>query len=132
MAFNSQALLANLNERERIHGHHSPEGQAIRLLGRALSGWSSESLAATDVVVLCRQAVEDWLKRRLKRLPWSVSTLTDLSAAAISAGLLSRSEGEHLQRLDNLSAQSRAGEIIAVEIEDIVETTIAIVEQRWT
>ncbi|MGZ8496183.1 MAG: hypothetical protein ACXWWP_09825 [Candidatus Binatia bacterium] len=132
MAFNSQALLANLNERERIHGHHSPEGQAIRLLCRALSGWSSENLAATDVVVLCRQAVEDWLKQRLKRFPWLVATLTDLSAAAVSAGLLSQSEGEHLQRLDHLSAQSRAGELIAVEIEQLLETTIAIVEQHWS
>lgn len=132
MAFNSQALLANLNERERIHGHHSPEGQAISLLSRALSGWSSDSLAATDVVVLCRQALEDWLKWRLKRLPWSMLSLTELSAAAVSAGLLSQSEGEHLQRLEHLSAQSRAGEIIAVEIEDIVETTIAIVEQHWS
>ena len=132
MAFNSQALLANLNERERIHGHHSPEGQAIRLLSRALSGWSSENLAATDVVVLCRQAVADWLKQRLKRLPWSVSTLTELSAAAVSAGLLSQSEGEHLQRLDNWGAQSRAGVPIAVEIERLLETTIAIVEQHWS
>lgn len=132
MAFNSQALLANLTERERIHGHHSPEGQAIRLLSRALSGWSSEHLAATDVVVLCRQAAEDRLKRRLKRLPWSVPTLTDLSAAAVSLGLLSQSEGEHLQRLDNLAAQSRAGEFIPVEIDHIMETTIAIVEQHWS
>ena len=132
MAFNSQALLANLTERERIHGHHSPEGQAIRLLGRALSGWSAENLAATDVVILCRQAMEDWLKRRLKRLPWSMLTLTELSAAAVSAGLLSQSEGEHLQRLDNWGVQSRAGEIIPVEIENIVETTIAIVERHWS
>ena len=132
MAFNSQALIANLNERERIHGHHSPEGQAIRLLGRALSGWSSENLAATDVVVLCRQAVEDWLKRRLRRLPWSVLTLTDLSAAAVSGGLLTQSAGEHLQRLDNLSSQARAGELSAVEIEHLLETTIAIVEQHWS
>lgn len=132
MAFNSQALLANLTERERIHGHHSPEGQAIRLLGRALSGWSSENLAATDVVVLCRQAMEDWLKRRLNRLPWSMLTLTELSAAAVSAGLLSQSEGEHLQRLDNWGAHSKAGELIAVEIESIVETTIAIVERHWS
>jgi len=132
MAFNSQALLANLTERERIHGHHSPEGQAIRLLGRALSGWSSENLAATDVVVLCRQAVEDWLKRRLRRLPWSVLTLTDLSAAAVSGGLLTQSAGEHLQRLDNLSSQARAGELSAVEIEHLLETTIAIVERHWS
>ena len=132
MAFNSQALLVNLAERERIHGHHSPEGQAIRLLSRALSGWSSENLAATDAVVLCRQAVGDWLKRRLKRSPWSVLTLTDLSAAAVSAGLLSQSEGEHLQRLDNWGAQSRAGELIPVEIEHIMETTIAIVEHHWS
>ena len=132
MVFNSQALLANLTERERIHGHHSPEGQAIRLLGRALSGWSSEDLAATDVVVLCRQAMEDWLKRRLNRLPWSMLTLTELSAAAVSAGLLSQSEGEHLQRLDNWGAQSRVGELIPVEIEHLLETTIAIVEQHWS
>lgn len=132
MAFNPQALLANLAERERIHGHHSPEGQAIRLLSRALSGWSSKHLAATDFVVLCRQAVEDWLKRRLKRLPWSASTLTDLSAAAVSAGLISQSDAQHLQKLDNLSMQSRAGEILPGEIANIVGTAIAIVEQHWS
>ena len=67
MTFDAQAIFANLAEKERIKGHHSPEGRAIRTLGRALSGWSTGVLAPPDVVVLCDQAVEDWLKGRLKR-----------------------------------------------------------------
>ena len=62
MPFNAQLVYANLVEKERVKGHHSPEGRAIRVLSRALSGWSSSDLSARDVVVLCDQAVEDCSK----------------------------------------------------------------------
>jgi len=62
MSFDPQAIFANLAEKERIKGHHSPEGRAIRTLSRGLHGFSSGSLSGRDVVVLCDQAVEDWLK----------------------------------------------------------------------
>jgi hypothetical protein len=69
MSFDAKAILANLVEQERIKGHHSAEGRAIRTLARALSGWSTGTLSPTDVIILCDQAVEDWLKARLKRSP---------------------------------------------------------------
>ena len=75
MPFDAQAIFANLAEKEQIKGHHSPEGRAIRTLSRALSGWSSEKIfRPVDVIVLCDQAVEDWLKARLKRSPLVDST----------------------------------------------------------
>ena len=132
MAFDPQSLFANLAERERIHGHHSAEGQAIRMLSRALDGWSSGNLAGADVVALCGQAVEDWLKRRLKRSPWSANSCTDLLAAAMAANLLTPSDARRLQVLCDLRGRSSAGELNPFEIEHILETTIAIVEQRWS
>ena len=132
MALDSQALFANLAERERVHGHHSPEGQAIRTLGRALDGWSSGNLGAADVLGLCTQAVEDWLKRRLKLSPWSATTLTSLLAAAVAANLLQPSDVARLQLLHRYRAQLATGAFTDAEIEAVLETTIKIVEQHWS
>ena len=66
MTFDPRAIFANLTEKERLKGHHSAEGRALKTLSRALNGWSPGSLAPLDVLVLCDQAVEDWLKARLK------------------------------------------------------------------
>ncbi len=130
MPVNSQALFANLAERERIHGHHSPEGEAIRLLSRALDGWASANLGGTDVVLLCAQAVEDWLKRRLHRSPWSIQSLPELLSSASATALLSPSEVGELQKL--AAMRQRTDALTPVEIEDIMTTTIAIVERRWS
>jgi hypothetical protein len=70
MAFDAQAIFANLAEKERIKGHHSPEGRAIRTLSRALNGWSTGTLTRRDVIVLCDQAIADWLNTRLQRSAW--------------------------------------------------------------
>ena len=85
MSFDPQAIFANLAEKERIKGHHSPEGRAIRTLSRPLNGFSSGSLSGRDVVVLCDQAVEDWLKAKCKISPWSVRSLPDLLVRAVQA-----------------------------------------------
>ena len=77
-------------------------------------------LGGTDAVVLCDQATEDWLKRKLNRLPWSMRTLTELLAAAVRTDLLSQSEASSLQRLDTRGAHSNTGELIAAAIESRV------------
>jgi hypothetical protein len=132
MTLDSRALFANLTERERVHGHHSPEGQAIRTLGRALDGWSSGNLGAADVLGLCGQAVEDWLKRRLNRSPWSVHSLAELLRAAQAAAFLSASDVERLQSLAELRARLPSGAPAPADIEDIMATVIDIVEQHWS
>jgi hypothetical protein len=132
MALDSQALFANLAERERVHGHHSPEGQAIRMLGRALDGWSSGNLGAADVLGVCMQAVEDWLKRCLKLSPWSAQSLTSLLAAAVGANLLQPSDAERLQILHRYRAELATRALTSAEIEAVLETTIGIVEQHWS
>ena len=132
MTFDPRSLFANLAERERVHGHHSPEGQAVRILSRALDGWSSGNLAGGAVIVLCGQAIEDWLKRRLGRSPWSVPSLSELLAAADAEKFLSAGEVERLRNVAAVCAQLRSGKHAAGEIEAILETTIEIVAQRWS
>ena len=132
MALNSQALIANLAERERIHGHHSPEGQAIRTLSRALDGWSSGNLAGSDVMALCEQALEDWLKLRLKESPWSAKSLPRLIAAAVAANLLSPGDAARLQSLHGYRIESRSRGLTPPEIETVLETAIDIVERHWS
>lgn len=124
----AQALFAELAERERVHGHHSAEGQAIRLLSRALQGWSLGQLAGADVLSLGAQAMEDWLKRRLRRSPWSADGLAELASAAATG--LTPGEVESLKQLAAL--RQRGGELAPSEIEKIIAAAIAMVERRWS
>jgi len=132
MTFDAAALFANLAERERVHGHHSAEGQAIRTLSRALNGWSSGSLAGVDVVALCAQAVEDWLKQRLKVSSWSAKSVTTLLAAAVAADVLRRAEAERLESLQDYRSGPNRRPLTAEEIETILQTSIEIIGQHWS
>jgi hypothetical protein len=130
MSFDAQELFANLAEQEKIKGHHSPEGRAIRLLSRALSGWSAGSLSAQDVAVLCDQAMEDWLMARLRRSPWSAPGLPALIDAALGAALLTREEAARLRAIHSLrSAQN--SKISRRSIERALEFFLHLLEKRW-
>jgi hypothetical protein len=89
-------------------------------------------LAGADVVVLCGQAVEDWLKRRLKLSQWSATTLTSLLAAAVAANLLQPSDAERLQPLHRYRTELATRAFTVAEIETILQTSIAIVAQHWS
>ena len=132
MNFDAQAIFANLVEKERVNGHHSPEGQAIRALSRALDGWLSENLSGADVVVLCDQAVEDWLKRRLKVSAWSAIGMTELLAGAVAKKLLTPMDAVRLQRLCDLRAVSTEAAIAAVDVEARLASAIEIIEKHWS
>ena len=99
MSFDPQTVFANLAEKERVKGHHSPEGRAIRILSRALNGFSSGNLSRRDVVVLCDQAIEDWLKAKCKVSPWSTRSLPELLVAAVQVRWITRSDAVRLQKL---------------------------------
>src|SRR5256885_1314042 len=106
MRFDPQAIFANLAEKEKIKGHHSPEGRAIRTLSRALNGWSSGNLSAYDVIVLCDQAVQDWLKARLNRSPWSAQSVSALMVDAIKKNFITRADAVRLEKMRNIRARS--------------------------
>lgn len=131
MSFDAKAIFANLAEQERIKGHHSPEGRAIRTLSRALHGWSSGDLSAGDAVVLCDQAMEDWLKAKLKVPPWSSKGPVGLLAGAQEANLLTRADALRLQRLRRLRVDSTPGEMAAADAEEALTLCIEIVEKHW-
>src|SRR5918994_7574595 len=118
MSFDAQAIFANLAEKEKLKGHHSPEGRAIRTLSRALNGWSMAALSAPDVLILCNQAVEDWLKARLKISPWSTRTLPELLTPGMNKELITLLAAVRLQRIH---AQARAREQRAIPAEAVNE-----------
>ena len=132
MTFDAQAIFASLTEKERIHGHHSPEGQAIRTLGRALHGWSTGNLSGSDVVVLCDQAIADWLKRKLKVSAWSVASMTELLAAAVKLDVLSPDDALRLLRMHAVRADANTRAITGADVEAALECSIEIVEQHWS
>jgi hypothetical protein len=132
MSFDAKTILANLVEQERIKGHHSPEGRAIRTIARALSGWSGGNLLAADVIVLCDQAVEDWLKARLKRSAWSVEAVPALALDAAEGHLITRADALRLKRLHALREAGIQHETIPrVKIEAALEFCIELLEKHW-
>ena len=132
MTFDAQALFANLTEKERVHGHHSPEGQAIRTLSRALHGWSTGNLSGGDVIAMCDQTIEDWLKARLKVSAWSPTGLRQLLAAAVARELITPVELMRLQTVHDLRAHSTPDAIAADDVEAALKWTVEIVERHWS
>lgn len=131
MSFNAREIYANLAEKEKIKGHHSPEGQAMRTLSRALQGWLSDSLVSSDVLSMCRQAIEDWLKARLKVSAWSAKELPDLLARAVAVRLLTRLEVVRLQRLYHRHARLPDEASSITEVETMLEFCIQVVDKHW-
>ena len=132
MAFDAQAIFANLAEQERVKGHHSPEGRAIRILSRALNGWSAGSLSRRDVIVLCDQAIEDWLKTRLKASPWSIHSVAELVPAAFANETITQTEAESLLQLHRLrTIEAPEKQLSAAEVEHALEFCVDLIEKRW-
>ena len=133
MNFDPQAIFADLAEKERVKGHHSPEGRAIRMLSRALNGYSSGNLSGRDVVVLCDQAIEDWVKARCKFSPWSTRSLPELLVTAVQACWISRSEAVCLQKLHNArpSIDQQIAKIAPPEVESALKFCIDLIEKHW-
>jgi hypothetical protein len=133
MPFDPQTIFANLAEKERLKGHHSAEGRAIRTLSRAMNGWSSNNLSALDVVVLCDQSMEDWLKARLKLSAWSTLDFTMLLEKAVGKGLIARMEAVRLQKIHNARDRSRdeGSATTEQEVEAALEFCIQLLEKYW-
>lgn len=132
MSFDGQTIFANLVEKERVKGHHSPEGRAIRTLSRALNAWSNGNLSPRDVLILCDQAVEDWLKASLKRSPWSAQSTPALLAEAINKKLITRMEAVRLQRIRNVRARSDDEQpLVKNEVQSALEFCIQLIDKHW-
>jgi hypothetical protein len=133
MSFDAQAIFADLAEKERIKGHHSAEGRAIRTLSRTLNGYSCGNLSGRDVVVLCDQAIEDWLKAKCKVSPWSARGLPELLARAVQARWISRLEAVGLQKLRNTreSIDQQGADAPGLEVESTLKFCIELVEKHW-
>lgn len=132
MSFNPKTIYGNLAEKEKLKGHHSPEGRAIRVLCRALNGWSSGVLSRGGVLGLCEQAVEDWLKARLNVPAWSMRGLTSLTATAVEKKLITRMDAVRLQRIHKLRSRAHDEDILpARDVEAALEFCIQLIERHW-
>lgn len=131
--FDLHELFGDLAEQERIKGHHSPEGRSIRTLARALSAWSTGGLADEDAAVLCRQAMEDWLKARLKVSQWSERPFAELIARASQNGLITRREAYRLRCIDKTCSRFRRGRgrVKPATVRSAFEFCARFLERRW-
>ena len=130
MSFDAQALFANLTEEERVKGHHSAEGRAIRVLSRALNGWMAKNLSGEDVLALCDQALKDWLKTRLKLSAWATLDTAGLGDMAAAQGLIADTEAAQLKRIASARVPPPK-EIPREQIEEALEFCICLVEKHW-
>jgi hypothetical protein len=126
-------IFANLAEKEKIKGHHSAEGRAIRTFTRALTGWMATNLSILDVLVLCEQGMEDWLKARLNVKPWSSRGLPELLGKAIERGLVTRLDAVRLQKmhLARVRLDDDGGRGDGLTAEDALKLCIGVVEKHW-
>jgi hypothetical protein len=133
MALDPRETFANLVEKEKVKGHHSPEGQAIRTFSRALTGWAAENLSVLDVLVVCEQGMEDWLKTRLNVKPWSSRGLPELLANAIARELVAQLDAVRLQKMHlvRVRLDDNEGGGTAQDAENALELCIRVVERHW-
>jgi hypothetical protein len=82
----ARAIFENLAEQEKIKGHHSNEGMAIRVLSRGLSGWLERTLSDRDAYVLFDETLEQWLRRRVTGGPWSSVQFVELIVQGLEGG----------------------------------------------
>jgi hypothetical protein len=133
MGFDAKAIFAGLAEKERIKGHHSPEGRAIRTLSRALNGFSSGDLSRRDVIVLCDQAIEDWLKAKLKISPWATPSMPALFVTAVEAGWMTPVEAAQMDKLRHVrnTIDDERVDVPAQEMELALRFCIELIEKHW-
>jgi len=131
MVFDAQAIFANLAEKERLRGHHTAEGRAIRTLSRALQGWASGTLGSLDVIAMCDQAIEDWLKAKLKVSAWSPASVRRLLTTAAAAEVLSQREAACLQKTTDLRSHGAVETITREDVNTALLSAIEIIESRW-
>lgn len=133
MTLDPRETFANLAEKEKLKGHHSPEGQAIRTFSRALTGWAATSLSVLDVLVVCEQGMEDWLKMRLNIKPWSSRGLSELLGKAIERELVTRLDAVRLQKMHlargRLDDEGSGG--TPQDAQSALELCIRVVERHW-
>ena len=92
----ARAIFESLAEQEKIKGHHSNEGMAIRVLSRGLSGWLERTLSHPDAYVLCDETLEQWLRRRVTGGPWSSVQFVELIAQGLESGCITEDDAGHL------------------------------------
>jgi hypothetical protein len=84
------------------------------------------------VIILCDQAIEDWLKARLKRSPWSVESLPALLSAAVGQNLITPSGVTPLQKIhQQREVAVQAGAISIEAVEAALEFCIQLLEKHW-
>jgi hypothetical protein len=80
-------------------------------------------------MVLCDQAVQDWLNARLGGSAWSARTVESLASDAIVSQLITPAEAERLLQVHRTRLQNN--DIRDTEISDVLEVCIGLIDKRW-
>jgi hypothetical protein len=84
-------------------------------------------------MVLCDQAMEDWLKARCKFSPWSMRSLSELLEDAVEAQWITRLEAVRLEKLRNArnTPHDERADVPAQEVESALLLCIELIERHW-
>jgi hypothetical protein len=84
-------------------------------------------------MVLCDQAMEDWLKARGKLSAWSTRSLPELLQEAVEAQWITRLEAVRLQKLRNArnAVDDLRADVPAQEMESALLFCIEVIERHW-
>jgi hypothetical protein len=129
----ARAIFENLAEQEKIKGHHSNEGMAIRVLSRGLSGWLERTLSHEGAYVLCDETLEQWLRRRVTGRPWSSVKFIELVVQALEGGWITEDNAGDLLLLRAMRNGMVAGKMRLGERQVIAALRIStrLVENYW-
>jgi hypothetical protein len=129
----ARAIFENLAEQEKVKGHHSNEGMAIRVLSRGLSGWLERTLSHEDAYVLCDETLEQWLRRRVTGGPWSSVQFIELVVQALEGGWITEDNAGDLLLLRAMRNGVVAGKMRLQERQVVAALRIStrLVENYW-
>ena len=84
-------------------------------------------------MVLCDQAMEDWLKARCKLSPWSTRSLPELVVEAVEAQWITRVEAVRLEKLRDArnTVPNERADVPAQEVESALLFCIELIERHW-
>jgi len=105
----------------------------MRMLSRALNGWAAQMLGVYDVIILCDQAIGDWLRARLGLSPWAQSDFTNLLSRAVQQRWLKGQAVAPLERIHRARLEMREGRggVTHSEAEAGLLLCIDLINEHW-
>jgi hypothetical protein len=105
-----------------VRGH---EERAKQSVVRVIDGWLSGQIRESDAIILCDQAIEDWLKGRLRLPKTSRAGFQEVTRIAEDEEIITKMQAYRLKRFHKARnrIQHRGGEVKATTVVSFLDYT---------